>query len=186
MMAKRVILLTSFTVLLLLFLQYMDFVKNIAVYEEYGSKTDAIVVLTGGFGRIDTGLEFFENRKANYLIIAGVDKDASFKSIFFNKNLNLDTRKIILERESTTTYENAVEIKKIVDAMDIKSITLITSFYHMKRASYIFSRILPPQVDIYLYPVSTPNFDERAWWRGKGPALLAPEFLKFYWYRFWI
>ena len=70
--------------------------------------------------------------------------------------------------------------------MDIKSIMLITSFYHMKRASYIFRRILPPHVDIHLYAVSTPNFDERAWWRGEGPVLLAPEFLKFYWYRFWI
>lgn len=186
MTARKTILLTGVAMLVLLFFLYLDFAKNTVEYEEYGSKTDAIVVLTGGRGRVDKGIEFFENDRAKYLIIAGVDKSVSLKSVFFNRDMKMDTGRIILEKESKSTYENAVEIKKIVEAMDIKSIILITSFYHMKRASYIFRRILPPQVDIHLYAVSTPNFDERAWWRGEGPVLLAPEFLKFYWYRFWI
>jgi len=66
------------------------------------------------------------------------------------------------------------------------SIILITSFYHMQRASYIFHRMLPSGIKVLLHPVTTENFDEKAWWRGRGPALLALEFLKFYWYRLWI
>ncbi|MBI5047581.1 MAG: YdcF family protein [Deltaproteobacteria bacterium] len=194
MTGKRIVLLIiCFVVLSLLLLVYLDFAKDTAEYKEDGNKADAIVVLTGGRGRLDNGLELFQEGMAAYLIIAGVDKDASFESIFFKRaghpskrQIWLDTKRVILEKNSTSTYENAEEIKKIIEIMNIKSIILITSFYHMKRASYIFRRILPAEVDIHLYPISTPNFDERRWWRGRGPILLAVEFLKFYWYRFWI
>ncbi|MBI5327873.1 MAG: YdcF family protein [Deltaproteobacteria bacterium] len=172
---------------------YLHFAKDTAGYKGDTGNADAIVVLTGGLGRLDNGLELFEKGRAAYLIIAGVDKDASFESIFFKRagrpskgQVWLDTKRVILEKHSTSTYENAKEVKKIIETMNIKSIILITSFYHMKRASYIFRRILPAEVGIHLYPISTPNFDEMRWWRGRGPILLAVEFLKFYWYRFWI
>ena len=56
MTTRKAILLTGFAILALLFFLYLDFAKDTVEYEEYGNKADAIVVLTGGFGRIDTGL----------------------------------------------------------------------------------------------------------------------------------
>lgn len=178
-----VIPLAVFTAAVLL---YLDFANSAGRYRADNNKADAIVVLAGGRGRIDSGLELFEKQRGDYLIIVGVDKDASPESIFFKKSVRFDKKKIILEKESTSTYENAQEAKKIIESMNIKSIILLTSFYHMKRGSYVFSRVLSPQTIIYLYPVATPNFDEKAWWKGQGTVLLAVEFLKFYWYRFWI
>ncbi len=178
-----VILLAVFTTGALL---YLDFANNAGRYRADNNKADAIVVLTGGLGRIDSGLELFERERGVYLIIVGADKGASLESIFFKKTVRLDKKRIILEKVSASTYENAQETKKIIESMNIKSIILLTSFYHMKRASYLFSRALSPQTALYLYPVPTPNFDEKAWWKGQGPVLLAGEFFKFYWYRFWI
>lgn len=165
---------------------YLDFANETGAYKQYAGGADAIVVLTGGLGRIDQGFNLLANGRAGRLIIAGVDKDANLESIFFKKADKLDTKKIILEKGSTSTYENALEVKKIVEAMNIKSIILLTSYYHMKRASYIFNRMLPSRVKIHLYPISTQNFDEKAWWKGEGPVLLAGEFLKLYWYRLWV
>ncbi|MBI5874238.1 MAG: YdcF family protein [Deltaproteobacteria bacterium] len=178
-----VIFLAVFTTVALL---YLDFANNTGRYRADNNKADAIVVLAGGRGRVDSGLELFEKKKGDYLIIVGADKGATLESIFFKKTVRLDKRKIILEKESASTYENAQETKKIIESMNIKSIILLTSFYHMKRASYLFSHELSPQTALYLYPVATPNFDEKAWWKGQGPVLLAVEFFKFYWHRVWI
>lgn len=167
-------------------LLYIDFANSAGRYIADNNRADAIVVLTGGWGRVDRGLELFEKGRGDYLIIVGANKDASLESIFFKKSVGLDKKKIILEKGSESTYENAQETKKIVESMKIKSIILLTSFYHMKRASYVFNRELSPQTTIYLYPVSTPNFNEKAWWKGRGPILLFVEFFKFYWYRIWI
>jgi len=182
---KTVIFISSVFLSLLLFL-YLDFAGNVSGYRENAGKADAIVVLTGGLGRIDKGLELFNKKRADYLVIAGVDKDATIESIFFKRDIGFNAGKIILEKGSTSTYENAIAITGIIEAMDMDSIILITSFYHMQRASYIFHRMLPSGIKVLLHPVTTENFDEKAWWRGRGPALLALEFLKFYWYRLWI
>lgn len=180
---KKISIVISLAVFTTVVLLYLDFANNAGRYRADNNKADAIVVLAGGRGRIDSGLELFEKERGGYLIIVGADKGASLESIFFKKTVRLDKKKIILEKESASTYENAQETKKIIESMNIKSIILLTSFYHMKRASYLFSHALSPQTTIYLYPVSTPNFDEKAWWKGQGPALMAVEFLKFYWYR---
>lgn len=183
---KRLIIPIGVVVFFLLFFMYLDFADDVGAYKQDTNSADAIIVLAGGLGRIDKGIELFRNRRADYLIIMGADKDANLESIFFKKDIRLYKKRIILEKQSTNTYENAVETKKIVEKMGIKSIILLTSFYHIKRASYIFGRVLPSGVSIKLYPVSTPNFDETIWWKGRGAVLLTMEFFKFYWYRLWI
>lgn len=186
MTAKKLTLFISLSALIVLVFLYLDFAYDAGAYKEDTASADAIIVLAGGLGRIDKGIELLASGRAGYLIIAGADKDASLKSIFFRKDIKLDTGNIIIEKKSTSTYENATETKKIIKSKGIESVILITSYYHMKRASYIFQHILPSKVNLYLYPVSTPNFDETKWWRGRGPVLLAVEFFKFYWYRFWV
>ncbi|MBI5826868.1 MAG: YdcF family protein [Deltaproteobacteria bacterium] len=103
-------------------------------------------------------------------------------SIYLKKINNKEKFKIILEKRSKSTYENAIEVKKLLGAYDIRSMILITSLYHMKRADYIFSRVLPPGVRIETYSVSTPNFDESWWWSGNSFVILLIEFVKYYWY----
>lgn len=183
---RNIVILTSVSILLTLLFLYIDFAKGAGRYKAENNRADAIVVLTGGLGRVDKGFELFAGGKAMHLILAGAAKDATLESIFFQKDLGAYKANIILEKGSTSTYENAVEIKKIIETKGIKSIILITSFYHMKRASYTFGQILPGEIRLYLYPVATLNFDEKMWWKGQGPVLLAVEFFKFYWYRVWI
>ena len=60
---------------------------------------------------------------------------------------------------------------------------LITSRYHMKRASILLRNALPKDVAIYSYPVDSKNLKE-AWWNHGGSfQLLFREFYKYCMFR---
>ncbi|MEK7773293.1 MAG: YdcF family protein [Deltaproteobacteria bacterium] len=161
---------------------FFNFVRETTGYGTGVQKADAIVVLTGGKGRVEEGLNLLRRGTAGILIISGVNEDADVDSIYLKK-LNEDEKlKIILEKRSKSTYENAIEVGRLLNAYNIRSLVLLTSLYHMKRAEYIFTRVLPPAVRIEAYGVSTPNFDETGWWSGNSLLILTVEFLKYYWY----
>lgn len=164
---------------------FLDFVGDTKVYYAVSpdERADAIVVLTGGKGRAEEGLALLRKARAELLILSGVNVDADADSIFFYNKLSDDeSEKIMLEKTSRSTYENAVEVGRISRQKGLKSILLITSGYHMKRADFIFRRVLPPDIEIKNHVAQTPNFDETRWWAGRSLGLLMVEFLKFQWY----
>jgi uncharacterized SAM-binding protein YcdF (DUF218 family) len=149
-------------------------------------KVDAVVVLSGGLGRVEEGLKLFKANKGEYLVISGVDRDSDINSIFFLHNPVdfVDKERIILEKSSASTFENARNVKEIVDRHGFKSIILITSVYHIKRAGFTFLRVFTNDVEIYYHTVSTENFNEQGWWKDRNSILLIlTEFIKFFWYR---
>lgn len=165
---------------------FISFVQDLRTYKFDKKRVDAIVVLSGGLGRVEEGLKLLKAGKGEYLIISGVDKDSDIESIFFLHDPVdfIDNKRIILEKSSSSTFENAMDVKKIVDRRGFKSIILITSVYHIKRARFIFSKVLPEDVKIFYHTVSTENFDGDKWWKDRNSTLLLlTEFVKFYWYR---
>ncbi len=165
---------------------FISFVQDVRTYKFDKKRVDAVVVLSGGLGRVEEGLKLLKAGKGEYLIISGVDKDSDIKSIFFLHDPVdfVDNKRIILEKSSSSTFENARDVKKIVDRRGFKSIILITSAYHIKRARFIFFKVLPEDVKIFYHTVSTENFDEKKWWKDRNSTLLLlTEFVKFYWYR---
>ncbi|MBI5598356.1 MAG: YdcF family protein [Deltaproteobacteria bacterium] len=165
-----------------LFSSFIGDVRAIDAIEARG-KADAIVVLTGGLGRTEVGLKLLSSGTAGLMILSGVHEDAELESIFFNKKLSEnDKLNIILEKKSRSTIENAIEVRRIFEEKGYRSMVLITSAYHMKRALYLFRRIMPDDYVIMPYSVDSPNFDETRWWGSRSLGLLTVEFLKFYWY----
>jgi uncharacterized SAM-binding protein YcdF (DUF218 family) len=165
---------------------FFIFVRDIRTYTFDKEKVDAVIVLSGGLGRVEEGLKLHLAEKGEYLIISGVDKASDMNSIFFLHNPTdfANSEKIILEKSSVSTFENARNVKKIIELHGIKSIVLITSSYHMKRAGFIFSRVFPDDVKIFYHTVSTENFNEETWWKDRNSILLLlTEFVKYYWYR---
>lgn len=179
------ILIPLFTLLTLSILLFIRFALNaVSMANSVCGKADAIVAITGGQGRLEEALKLFRSGKARYLILSGVDASAALKDIFF-----METWKkrrlppgIILERRSANTYENALETKGIAEALGLKSLILVTSLYHMKRALYTFKRIIPG-MKVCSYTVESKNF-KREWWKdSRSIYILLTEFIKFYWYR---
>ena len=126
------------------------------------TKTEAIIVLTGGNGRINEGLDLLAKKNAPKLFISGVHKDITEKHIL--KNWNNPTSQtpccISLGYNATDTIGNAIEIKEWVEDNDISSFRLITSSYHMPRASMEIRNQLP-DTKIIFHPVF--SHDIEAW-----------------------
>lgn len=165
---------------------FMDFAnESLELYARGGAvspSADAIVVLTGGKNRVQEGLLLLRSGRARFLILSGASGSAGLDAIFPRQLTPGERGKIVLERHSTSTYENAVEVGKLIKEGGLKSIILVTSVYHMKRAAFIFRRVLPSGVSILPHAVHSQNFDENRWWASKSIGKLFVEFVKLQWY----
>ena len=108
-----------------------------------------MVVLTGGSNRIKQTLNLFLlNHNENHnLLISGAGTGFSKKTILklikkTPANLKILNCCITVENQSTDTYSNAIESYKWIKKNNFKSITLITSDYHMPRALIEFKQKL--------------------------------------------
>ena len=108
-------------------------------------KTDAIIVLTGGAGRINHALDLLEAKIAPKLFISGVNKDVTNKNILshWKKPQSAEPCCITLGYKSTDTISNANEIKEWVKKNNIERFNLVTSAYHMPRAKLEVRHALP-------------------------------------------
>ena len=163
MKKQRSVWLSIITVLLLcIIILFFFFIKELRVASDKIPYADAIVVLTGGYGRVEEGLRLFREGNGGYLILSGVEENSRLDAIFPGRDLRntVDTERIVLDMESRSTVDNAFNVKKIVEDKGFKSLILVTSNYHMKRAFSIFSKTINREVRLYRHPVSGPNFKD--------------------------
>lgn len=124
-------------------------------------KADAIVVITGGKGRIEHAASLLADGKGKRLLIAGADpsvRKADLVRRLGGKQKLLDCC-IDLGSESVDTRSNAEEANRWIKRRGYKSVRLVTSDWHMRRARYEFNRQLDKGVKIIPDAVRTePNF----------------------------
>ena len=125
------------------------------------AKTDAIVVITGGSGRIEHAVEMLGQGKGKRLLIAGADpsvtKDDLVRRLKGRRKLMLCC--VDLGSESVDTRSNAEEAKRWLERRRFTSLRLVTSDWHMRRAQYEFRHTLGSDYRIVLDAVkSEPNF----------------------------
>lgn len=115
-----------------------------------GRPTDAIVVLTGGAGRIDRGLALLEEGAAKRMLISGVDRSVrpSELAAQYNAPERLFACCITLGREAIDTRSNAIETARWLERRDFKTVRLITTDWHMRRAALELRQALPGRVTI--------------------------------------
>lgn len=121
-------------------------------------KTQAIVVLTGGEHRIESGLELFTNGIADELFISGVFPSTTEDDIRqkWGGDTPLPACCITLGHKATTTFQNATETKEWLEEKDFHDIRLVTADFHMNRAMVEF-RYRLPHVKIVPHPITQPN-----------------------------
>lgn len=123
--------------------------------------TDAAVVLTGGPGRIQQGIEALKDGKARRLLVAGVDPLVAKADLASRMR---GSRKwlaccVDLGSESVDTRTNAEEAERWLIRHKYKSVRLITSDWHMRRARYEFARVLGTKYEVVPDAVRTePSF----------------------------
>ena len=143
------------------------------------TRTDAIVVLTGGSNRIQEAINLLNSDLSDVLLISGVEKKTSLSSILNTLSVKpKPEKKIVIDHSSTNTVENAIETNDWILKNNVKSIRLVTSNYHLPRSRLEFE-IQNKGLDIVLNPVFSENVSPK-WWRYSGTfSLVASEYNKF-------
>jgi uncharacterized SAM-binding protein YcdF (DUF218 family) len=106
--------------------------------------TDAAVVLTGGSGRIEHALDVLREGKAKRLLVAGADPAVRKRDLAerIPRSGGLLQCCVDLGSESVDTRSNAEEAGRWLAKHRFRSIRLITSDWHMRRARYEFRKVL--------------------------------------------
>jgi uncharacterized SAM-binding protein YcdF (DUF218 family) len=153
--------------------------------EDENTITDAIVVLTGGSGRLITGITLLEQGKAKKLLISGVGEKSTISDLQHLSEEMLASQvkpledRIMLGHMAYSTQTNAIETAIWMQLQHFKSLRLVTANYHIPRSMAQFQAEMP-DVHIVANPVFPAHFKPEAWWKFSGSGkLLASEYMKF-------
>jgi len=137
--------------------------------------TDAIVVPTGGAGRVGEGLSLLERGLAKKLFVSGVYRGVDVQELLKVARRapgNLECC-IALGYAADNTRGNARETADWMRRENISSIRIVTASYHMPRSLLEFRRALPADVRIVPHPVFPDGFPTESWWRNVSAMRLA-------------
>lgn len=164
-------------------LQY--FVLNLPSQKNgQATRSDGIVVITGGQQRLDTGLHLLANGVASKLLISGVGTGLNKVILANDLRLNKKQRDMLiccaeLEFSATDTRGNAIAAKKWIETNKLSSFYLVTANYHMPRARLAFKYEMP-YIRIHYWPVNPIDLHLSGWWKKpRLIKLLAREYIKF-------
>ena len=123
--------------------------------------TDAAVVLTGGAGRFEHAMDVLRDGNAKRLLVSGVDPSVTKPDL---AKRSPGSQKLLaccvdLGSESVDTRSNAEETARWLAGHHYRSVRLITSDWHMRRARYEFDRALDHKYSLMPDAVRTePSF----------------------------
>ncbi|MFQ3666486.1 MAG: YdcF family protein [Sphingomonadaceae bacterium] len=140
-----------------------------------GIRTDGVVVLTGGAGRLRRGADVLALGLAERMLISGVDRQVTPEEL--REALGL-SQELFARVEpgfvAENTRSNAAEVAAWVLQHDLGSVRVVTSDYHARRARLEIAARLPGEVGVVMDAVpSDPSFRQLAMEYGKYCAARA-------------
>jgi uncharacterized SAM-binding protein YcdF (DUF218 family) len=110
--------------------------------------TDAIVVVTGGAGRIQRGLALLERHRARRMLVSGADRRVRPHELAaaYDAPPALVACCVDLGYEAADTRSNAEETVAWLKKQHYRSVRLVTSAWHMRRARFELQRVLPDDI----------------------------------------
>lgn len=152
-------------------------------------KADAVVVFSGDNGpRTEKGVELIKEGLGDYLILSGgkVYDDVTMAELMKNHAIKLGVSedKILLDDKASTTHENALFTKDIVDENKFKSIIVVTSEFHSRRSKAAMEKALEntlidgEKVEVMVTYSYEKHFTTKWWTSGNSVLILISEYLK--------
>lgn len=108
-------------------------------------RTDAVIVLTGGPGRIPHAVRVLRERLAPRLLVSGVDPEVLPREFMEEYDVSAQLMRccITLGYRAYDTRSNAVEAANWLRANRARSVRVVTTDWHMRRAAFELGRELP-------------------------------------------
>jgi uncharacterized SAM-binding protein YcdF (DUF218 family) len=103
---------------------------------------DAIVLLGGATGERDpVAADLYRRGFSKLIVITGTgDCLANARQLAAR---GVPTNALLIECQSRTTQENAVEVSRLLRGRGVTNVTLVTSWYHSRRSLATFHRFAP-------------------------------------------
>ncbi|MBC2669037.1 YdcF family protein [Novosphingobium piscinae] len=124
-------------------------------------RTDGVVALTGAGGRIERGIAVLDRHLAPRLLVSGVDREVRPREFAAEYGIDPELLRccITLGYESVDTRSNAREAARWIARYRIRSVRLVTSDWHMRRAAFDLAQVAPAGVTVVEDAVRTrPSF----------------------------
>lgn len=111
-------------------------------------QADAIIVLSGGQGRVEKAAELYKAGYAPYIILSNSKESASSSGDMLQTALNLGIPQdaIYTENAAESTYQNAEFTLPIMKEHDFQSAIVVSSEFHMRRIKLLFERVYKNQI----------------------------------------
>lgn len=141
-------------------------------------KVDAIVVVSGGNtdARISEGVKLYLQKWAPKLIFSGAAAEGDVSNALAMKRIavtkGVPAADILIEENSKTTAENAEFTAKVIHDNEFKSIILVTSPYHQRRAYTQFRYELGKEFIILNHSAKDETWRKKNWWENANARFL--------------
>ena len=160
------------------------------------TSADAIVVLGGGRpNRAEHGVALYEAGYAPRVVFSGgklyqvgLDCSSALLSLEDARRLGLPEEVALISEEAQSTYDEAVNLRRLSEEQGWGSLIVVTDPFHTRRAGRTF-RALLPGVTVYTSAAPDPDHDPARWWGNeRGLLAVVNETIKlaFYWVRYGI
>ena len=179
---KKLIIAITLSILLLfvLVLYLLPGMASFLIFKTNIQHVDVIIILGGDKERVPYGAKLYKSNYSDKIIISGdnvIGKKQAIES-------GIALKDVILEDKSTTTYENAKFSRSIMLQNNFTSAIVVSSPYHMRRASWLFGDVFKNDNITLLYsPVDNSWFKPEKWWTNKMEMyVVVEEYSKFIYY----
>lgn len=132
---------------------------------------DAIVAISGGetTSRTAEAVKLYKEGYASKLLFSGAAADPSGPSNAAAMEREAERQGVpvkdaLIEESAQNTAQNAEASARVLQSVNAKSIILVTSPYHQRRASLEFHRALGKGVKIINHSAQDHSWRKSAWW----------------------
>jgi len=150
---------------ILLVIVTINFAGYFLVVDEKPVKSDVIIVLSGGEGRLEKGVKLYKEGYAPYLLLSNGSVEQLYERA---QTLGVPTDNILMEVKSDSTLDNAVLSKEIMLNQHFKSAIVVSSNFHMRRVKVLYDQTFRNS-DIKLTYVAGESqvYNPKNWWLEK-------------------
>ena len=161
---------------------FLHFAETVAALEApRAPRADAIVVLTGGYQRIDRAIDLLKSGAGERLLISGANPATSGNLLrkLTQSSSALFECCVDMGYEAVDTIGNANETARWISDHQYRRVLVVTNNYHMPR-SLLELKVSDPQTEFIAYPVVNSDLRNGNWLREPGvvKAMLS-EYLKY-------
>ncbi|WP_205927333.1 YdcF family protein [Rhizobium sp. P32RR-XVIII] len=165
----------------LLFVGFLRFADSVTTLKPPAEpKADAIVVLTGGYQRIDQAVALLEKGAGKRLLISGVHPSTTPGQIRKTTSASAELFNCCVDigYDAIDTIGNAQEASNWIHAKGYKSVLVVTNNYHMPRSLAELAYV-DADTQFIPYPVVNSDLKTRAWFTDPNALrVMLAEYVK--------